>query len=255
MRGSFRKRDERIVGDLLGTLRRSLSKVGLMGEAPILEEAVMHQSPVTRPSLLIQVRDVRDRPAWDRFMEIYGPLVFAYGKRHGLQDADASDLVQEVLSVVASAAARFDYDPAQGSFRGWLLTITRNQVRRIVRRGIRQASAVGGTRNLARLAEWPTAAADGPREQDRRAWLFSRAARQVRGTFQGSTWAAFWKTAVEHQPVEAVAQELGISAGAVYIARSRVLARLREAIATIAEAEENVPSALSSRDRDSGEHV
>lgn len=208
----------------------------------------MCQSPATRPSLLIQVRDARDRPAWDRFVEIYGPLIFAYGRRHGLQDADASDLVQDVLSVVASAATRFDYDPARGSFRGWLLTITRNQLRRIVRRGMRQASAVGGSRNLALLAERPAASVD-LWEQECRKSLFSRAAARVRGTFQASTWEAFWKTAVENQPAEAVATALGMSVGAVYIARSRVLARLREEIATI---EGKVSPVSTSRHQDPG---
>ena len=209
----------------------------------------MYKSPATRPSLLVQVRDPRDRPAWDRFVEIYGPLIFAYGRRHGFQDADASDLVQEVLSVVASSAARFAYDPARGSFRGWLLTITRNQVRRIARRGSRQASAVGGTTNLALLAERP-AADHSARERERREWLFSWAAGRVRGAFQATTWESFWKTSVENQPAEAVARGLGISVGAVYIARSRVLARLREAIASI---EGEGPPAPSSGHRESGE--
>ena len=197
-----------------------------------MEGVAMCPSPATRPSLLIRMRDPRDRPAWSRFVENYAPLIFAYGRRHRLQDADASDLVQEVLSAVAAAADRFAYDPARGSFRGWLLAITRNQLRRHLRRGLRQASGKGGTAHLALLAERPDVAHD-PCDREDRERLFSRAAGQVRGAFQTSTWEAFWKTAVENLPAEAVAQDLGISVGAVYIARSRVLARLREAIAAL----------------------
>src|SRR5262245_28036261 len=115
----------------------------------------MGQSPATRPSLLIRLREPGDGPAWAEFVEIYGPLIYSYGRHRGLQDSDASDLVQEVLRAVASAAGRLVYDPARGSFRGWLLTITRHELKRLLRRGSRPVSAEGGTTHLALLAEQP----------------------------------------------------------------------------------------------------
>jgi RNA polymerase sigma-70 factor (ECF subfamily) len=190
----------------------------------------MQRSPVTRPSLLARLRDRRDSSAWDQFVDIYAPLVFAYGRRHRLQDADASDLVQEVLRAVAAASGGFTYDPARGSFRGWLLTVTRNELRRLVRRGSRQPAGAGGTDALLRMAEHPD---DDTWERCHRERLFSWAAGRVRGTFRAATWDAFWKTAVENRPAEAVARELGLSVGAVYIARSRVLARIRSEIAAV----------------------
>src|SRR5262249_36585557 len=184
-------------------------------------------------SLLIGLRDAGDRTAWGQFVEIYGPLIFAYGRRRGLQDSDASDLVQEVLRAVASATGRLVYDPARGSFRGWLLTITRHELKRLLRRGSRPASAKGGTTHLALLAEQPDDANDVRWDREPRVRLFSWAADRVRDRFQASTWEAFWRTAVSNEPADVVARDLGISVGAVYIARSRVLARMRELIATL----------------------
>jgi RNA polymerase sigma-70 factor (ECF subfamily) len=205
----------------------------------------MARSPTTHPSLLIRLRDTEDRPAWAEFVEIYGPLVYSYGRRRGLQDADASDLVQEVLRAVASAAGRFVYDAERGSFRGWLLTITRNALNRLVRRGTARARAEGGTTHLALLAEQPDDADDGRWEREHRARLFAWAAERIRGSFQASTWDAFWRTAAEHEPAESVARDLGLSVGAVYIARSRVLARMREVIASIEGDEHTGPTGSS----------
>src|SRR3954452_21808877 len=91
-------------------------------------ELLMTQSDATRPSLLVRIRDARDREAWGQFVEIYAPLVYDLARRRGLQDADAADLTQEVLRSVSSAIGRLDYDPARGTFRGWLFTVTRNAI-------------------------------------------------------------------------------------------------------------------------------
>jgi RNA polymerase sigma-70 factor (ECF subfamily) len=175
-------------------------------------------------------------------------LVFAYGRRRGLQDADAADLVQQVLAAVAAAAGRFAYDPARGSFRGWLLAVARNELRLLLRLGRRHAAAVGGTTHLALLAGQP-GGADDSADREHRERLFLRAAGRVRGSFRAPTWEAFWRTAVLHQPAEAVARDLGLSVGAVYIARSRVLARLRQAVAAD---EEGLPPAPRAAEGEEG---
>src|SRR5436305_2637850 len=89
----------------------------------------MADSVSTRPSLLVRLRDHRDRPACAEFVEIYAPMVYGYAQKHGLQDADAADLTQEVLRAVARAVPRLEYDPNRGSFRGWLFTVVRNELR------------------------------------------------------------------------------------------------------------------------------
>jgi RNA polymerase sigma factor (sigma-70 family) len=106
----------------------------------------MSEAGTTRASLLVRIRDCDDDQAWSQFVEIYAPLVYGFARRHGLQDADASDLTQDVLQSVARAARTLDYDPARGSFRGWLFTIVRNKLRDLVGRCGRQVRGTGDTR-------------------------------------------------------------------------------------------------------------
>src|SRR5580765_1510744 len=85
-------------------------------------------SPLTRASLLVQLRDGANHSAWQEFINLYGPVVYGFARKRGLQDADAADLMQEVMRSVSGAIGRLDYNPDQGTFRGWLFTITRNKI-------------------------------------------------------------------------------------------------------------------------------
>src|SRR5688572_8084512 len=89
----------------------------------------MAAAPPTRPSLLLRLRDFQDQQAWDQFVSVYGPLIYAYLRKNGLQDADAADITQASLRKVSLHVPRLAYDPQRGSFRGWLFAIVRNQVR------------------------------------------------------------------------------------------------------------------------------
>jgi len=191
----------------------------------------MVSSSATRASLLLRIRDPHDRMAWGEFVELYAPLIHAYGMLRGLQDADAADLVQEVLRRVNSSAAQFQYDPNKGSFRGWLLTVTRNEIRKMAARRERQAIGSGDTQMQGMLAEQPDERADDEEWDRQYRWnLFHWAAARVKNEFRETTWTAFWRTVVEQQPVESVATALGISTGAIYIARSRITARIRQEV-------------------------
>src|SRR5262245_49664169 len=88
----------------------------------------MPDAPPTRASLLVRIRDGRDHEAWGQFVELYAPVVYGFARKRGLQDADAADVMQDVLRSVASAADRLNYDPSRGTFRGWLYTVARNKV-------------------------------------------------------------------------------------------------------------------------------
>src|SRR6516162_1392576 len=103
----------------------------------------MVDSPTTRPSLLIRLRNPRDGQAWSQFVDVYAPLVYAFASGHGLQDADAADLMQDVLRAVSMAISRFDYDPRQGSFRSWLFTVARNKLRNLLAGQARRARGAG----------------------------------------------------------------------------------------------------------------
>src|SRR5215212_12089311 len=99
----------------------------------------MNESPVTRPSLLLRVRNPRDSRAWSSFVELYTPVVFNFCRNRGLQAADAADVAQEVMRSIAGAIGRFDYDPDKGSFRDWIFRVTRNKLTDFTRRRPRQA--------------------------------------------------------------------------------------------------------------------
>jgi RNA polymerase sigma-70 factor (ECF subfamily) len=191
----------------------------------------MQDSPITRPSLLVRIRDARDREAWSQFVRVYVPLIYRFVLRSGLQDADAADVTQEVLQAVARACKRLDYDPQRGRFRSWLLTVVRSKLGDFVTDQRKQERGTGDTDMIVRLDNVPAREADDARwEQDYERHVFTWAAQQVRGDFTEPTWQAFWQSAVEGKSGKDVAEGLGMSIGAVYIAKSRVLARLKEQI-------------------------
>ena len=198
----------------------------------------MEDSPVTRASLLLRIRDGQDKEAWRQFVEIYASLIYGFARKRGLQDADAADLMQDVLRSIASAVGRLDYDPRRGSFRSWLYTVTRNKLYSFLdgqRRHPRGSGDSGAQQLLEEQVGPDDSAAAWDQEYQRR--LFAWAADQVRAEFQESTWQAFWQTAVEGKGPKDVARELNLSPGAVYVAKSRVIARLREKIQEVQDEE------------------
>ena len=195
----------------------------------------MQPSPETRASLLVRIRDGGDREAWQRFVDLYGPLIYGLGRKHGLQDADSADLAQEVLQLVAAAVRSLVYDPRRGHFRGWLYTVARNRLLDFQRRKrLVQGSGDSAVQELLeKQAAPPEPEADWERDYERR--VFAWAAERVRVDFRPNTWEAFWLTAVEGLTSEEVAARLGMSLGAVGVARSRVLARLKETVRPLLE--------------------
>jgi RNA polymerase sigma-70 factor (ECF subfamily) len=192
----------------------------------------MSDAPATRLSLLVRLRDARDDGAWSQFVDLYAPLVFGFARKHGLQEADAADLTQDVLQAVSGGIRRLDYDPRRGSFRGWLFTVARNKLCNFLAAQRRPGRATADAAAQHLLQELPA------REEDQTAWwdqeyerrVFSWAADQVRGAFRESTWRAFWQTAVEGKTAPQVARALGLSVAAVYLAKGRVMARLKQVI-------------------------
>jgi RNA polymerase sigma factor (sigma-70 family) len=188
--------------------------------------------PTTRRSLVLRLRNREDEAAWSEFVEIYEPLIYRLLRHKGIQDADARDLCQEVFRAVASAIERWDPDPARGSFRGWLFRITRNLMINFLVAQRRAPRGTGSTSVQELLEAQPAddAAAEEEFASEFRRRAFRWAAGQVQREFTEATWQAFWKTGVDNRPIAEVARELGLSVGAVYIARSRVLARLRDRV-------------------------
>src|SRR5262245_1621513 len=192
----------------------------------------MTDLPLTRHSLLVRLKDPADAAAWRTFVDVYGPAVFAFARRNGLQPADAADLTQDVCRNVASAMRSFDYDPDRGQFRSWLFSVVRNQLKMFLRARARHARAAAGAELLAEVPE-ATAAESWDLECRRR--LFAWACNRVRPTVSAATWAAFWRTSVGDASGETVARETGLTPAAVYLAKSRVLAKLRRVVAEVEE--------------------
>lgn len=187
----------------------------------------------TQKSLIFRIRDAGDTDAWTRFVEIYGPLIYRYGRRRGLQDADAADLSQTVLTEVSHCIGRFKYEAAIGRFRNWLMVIARFKLSRLAHKQARHTGS-GDTQMLTLLNQQP--AADDLAEQwesEYQNHLFRWAAEQIQNEVEPQTWQAFWQTAVANRPPAEVAQELNMKVGTVYVARSRVLLRIRDRIATV----------------------
>ena len=201
----------------------------------------MAEPPLTRVTLLTRLRDGRDGDAWREFFDLYGPVVYRFARNRGLQDADAADLMQDVLRSVARNAPRMEYDPKRGTFRGWLYTVTRNKINNFLSSQRHRPKAIGDSDAHERLEAVAAREEDGPdaeweREYQQR--LTDRAMDLVKSEFQPATWQAFWGTAVEGKPAGEVGSGLKMSPGAVYVAKSRVLARLRDEVRRMLDEED-----------------
>jgi RNA polymerase sigma-70 factor, ECF subfamily len=178
----------------------------------------------TSVSLLRRLREPAPEDAWRRFVELYAPLIFHWGRRQGMNSNDAADLVQEVLAVMVVKLPEFQHDPTQ-RFRGWLRTVTLNKARDLHRRAAARPAADGddAVRNVA-VAD----TADLFDEAEYRGYLVGRALALMQGEFRDTTWRACWLHVAEGRSAADVGSELGISANAVHVAKCRVMRRLRQ---------------------------
>ena len=192
----------------------------------------MSEIPETQVSLLLRVSDPTDHEAWERFVGIYHPMIYRMARRRGLQDADAQDLSQKVLTSVSDRISTWQHDPDRGRFSTWLTTVTRNAIIDSLRR-IRPETSSGGSSVIRMIKRLPATEVTLDRELHReyRRQMFRRAALEIRQEVETQSWSAFWMTAVEAVPIVDVAEHLGMSVGAVYAVRSRVMRRFKERIA------------------------
>lgn len=181
----------------------------------------------TSLSLLERVREPADEEAWTRFVELYTPLLFQWASRAGLSDHDADDLVQDVFVALVRELPTFQYDGTK-SFRAWLRKVLLNKWREKLRR--RRETAIGG--DDPRFGE--LASADGEEaldligEEEYRQALLAQAFQLMRTDFEPKTWQACWEFIVSEKPAAQIAAELRMTTKAVYMAKARVLQRLRQ---------------------------
>lgn len=186
----------------------------------------METTPIT---LLERIRKRDDSASWARFVDLYTPVIYGWARRIGLQESDSTDLVQDVFAILVQKMGEFQYDPDR-SFRAWLKTIALNLVRERQRQRKEIQLPDGDGRSLADSAEshlfW---------DADFRQALVRRALCVMQADFNPTTWKVCWLVVVENQPAAQVAAQFGLTVGAVYAARFRVLTRLRQELAGLLE--------------------
>ena len=187
----------------------------------------------TRATLLQKIRDHGDDAAWKEFVELYTPLLYSFCQRQGLQHADIADVVQESLKAVATGIARFEYRPNKASFRAWLYTVARSKLNTHLRRTLKHPTGTGRSTVQRLIEEQPAPDDLANWETEYRRHLFHWASGKVRHEFGDKVWQSFWMTAVENRAPQEVARELGVKPGSVYVAKFRVIRRLREKIESV----------------------
>jgi len=187
-------------------------------------------SPSTSSSLLMRAA-AQEPGAWHRFAEIYGPLVYEWCRRAGLQPADAADVSQDTFATVAVKLSDFRRDRLGDSFRGWLWTVNRSKICDHFRRLRKHHPAKGGTgaqQELARIADPNCDDATSLGDCAEGGGLQYRALEFVRASVEPRTWQAFWRVAVDGQSAADVATELGLSVQAVYDAKYHIRRKIRQ---------------------------
>ena len=181
----------------------------------------------TAPSLLFRLRDPDDGTAWQSFVDLYSPLVYNFCRYRKLQPSDAADVTQEVLLRVAKAMRKFEYDRSQGMFRDWLARIVQNEINRLLKKNAK-APYVDEENQ-------PEMAGDGDWNDQFQQHIYINALEQCKPHFTEETWDLFHRTWVEKQSVQEVSKASGIEASKIYVARSRVLKRLKLEVTRLAE--------------------
>ena len=188
----------------------------------------MTELPETRQSLLVQLQRAGQEDAWNSFLNIYEPAIYRFALSRGLQEADANDVTQQVLLAVHDRIETWDPDNAKGNFRGWLFRVTRN----LASKQLRQAR-----RHETSLSEHELDGISSDSEEDQSVFLleyrrqvFQWATVKLKDEFKPSSWLAFWKTSIGTDSAAEVANELGLTVGAVYAAKCRVMSKLREIV-------------------------
>jgi RNA polymerase sigma-70 factor, ECF subfamily len=185
--------------------------------------------PSTSTSLLQRLQQPDQEQAWVRFVDLYTPLLWTWARKARLSPEDAADHVQEVFAQLVRKLPDFMYDRHKGAFRSWLRTIFLNKLRDRLRGQQRVMGQANGA-VLDGLVDYRIP--DDFTDQDHREYLVRRAMELMQAEFETTTWQACWEFVVNELPASDVANKLGITQNAVYIAKLRVLRRLRQELTT-----------------------
>jgi len=198
----------------------------------------------TRSSLLRRLRNHADEVSWQTFFDAYWRLIYNVARKNGLADADAQDVVQETVIAVARKMPEFRYDPAKGSFKHWLLLITRRRILDHVRRVYRSIpQAAGSPQELAKAVAEVPAPSLAPDAEFAAAWelewrdnFFQAALERVRQRTNPKHYQVFDFCVLQNLPASQVAKMLDLTTAQVYLAKHRMLLTIKR-VAKEVEAE------------------
>lgn len=203
-------------------------------KGPIVDASAGSSEPRTSVTLLLRLRDLSDREAWNDFVARYTPRIFNWCRRYHLQETDAADVTQDVLGKLVTAFRQQQFDPAKGSFRAWLKTVVNNTVKDLFREWSHQVRIAQDSEEDSPLLQIqaPEAQAGLAAELEAEAHreLLREAEHRVQLRVKPATWQAYYETAVAQRPVADVAAEVQLPIAEVYVAKSRVIKMLREEI-------------------------
>lgn len=189
--------------------------------------------PSTNSSLLLRIREPQDEVAWSTFVQLYTPLIYQFARKRGLQDADAKDVTQEVLTQVAKSIRTFQYDPQRGRFRGWLGKLVRQAIYRHAQKAARAARGAGDDTDAFDPADLE-GEADAAWIEEFNRHIYHRALERIRGEFNDESWQAFDLVWLQDRRPSDVAQQLERKVEWVYKAKFKILRRLKQEVEFLA---------------------
>ena len=203
-------------------------------------------SLATRRSLLSRLKQSDAQESWREFFDTYWRLIYTTALHAGLTDSEAQEVVQETILTVVKKIRSFRYDPAIGSFKGWLLTIVRWRIgdqfrkrqQQIPSPSSRRGTNTSGTATLERIADPAAINLDAVWEEEWQRTLFDAALSRVKRQANARHYQMFDLHAVKHWSVDKVAQTLGVSAGQVRLAKHRITVLMRREVARLEKEEE-----------------
>jgi RNA polymerase sigma-70 factor (ECF subfamily) len=191
----------------------------------------------TSVSLLERLCLQPDESSWKRFVDLYTPLIRGWLRHYSVKEEDAEDLTQEVMAVVVRDLTHFQHNHQRGAFRSWLRTVTVNELRSLWRARHGPDGATGNielTRMLDELAD-PNSSLSMLWDQQHDQHVVDRLMALIQPQFEPTTWQAFRRVAIDGVKAATVAKELGISVNAVFLAKSRVINRLRQELSGLTD--------------------
>lgn len=186
----------------------------------------------TRKSLIVRLKSAQNESAWRDFVCSYEGFLNQLVRRQGVPERHVPDVTQQILLTIAKSIDGWKDDGNAASFRRWLSTVSRNVVIRFMSRERKQSGGVGGSDLVAvlqNIEEKP----DEQRVREYQHELVVWAADQVRHEFLETSWRAFRATVIDGRSVDEVASELDVTAGSIYMSRSRIMARIRKKVAEV----------------------